>query len=123
YVAGLAWDLAFLFGGLMVVTGPTVIVPLLRQARLSGRAGALLRWEGIINDPIGAILAVFVFEVIRTLAAGGGWMDAAGVLLLGVAVGGALGFLAGVGLAWAFRRGHVPEFLKAPVVLASVMGV
>jgi NhaP-type Na+/H+ or K+/H+ antiporter len=123
YVAGLAWDIAFLFGGLMIVTGPTVIVPLLRQARLSGRAGALLRWEGIINDPIGAILAVFVFEVIRTLAAGGGWADAAMALLFGVAVGGLLGLGAGIGLAWAFRRGHVPEFLKAPVVLAAVMGV
>lgn len=123
YVAGLPWDIAFLFGGLMVVTGPTVIVPLLRQARLSGRAGALLRWEGIINDPVGALLAVFVFEVIHTLAEGGGWLDAALAILLGAAIGGFLGLAAGVGLGWAFRRGHVPEFLKAPVVLAAVLGV
>src|SRR5690606_37919059 len=61
YVGGLAWGSALLFGGLMVVTGPTVIIPLLRHARLSGRTNAFLRWEGIINDPIGALLAVITF--------------------------------------------------------------
>lgn len=123
YVAGLPWDIALLFGGLMVVTGPTVIIPLLRQAKLSGRGGAVLRWEGIVNDPIGALLAVLVYEVIRFLAEGRTWFDAATWIAFGAVLGAVLGIAAGYGLAWAFRKGHVPEFLKAPVVLAAVLAV
>ncbi len=123
YLAGLPWDIAWMFGGLMVVTGPTVIVPLLRQAKLSGRTGAVLRWEGIINDPIGALLAVLVYEVIRITSEGGAWLDAAGWIGFGATVGAILGLAAGFSLGWAFRHGHVPEFLKAPIVLAAVLGV
>ena len=48
----------------MIVTGPTVIAPLLRQAKLSHRPAALLQWEAIVNDPIGALAAVLAYEVI-----------------------------------------------------------
>lgn len=123
YVAGLPWDIAFLFGGLMVVTGPTVIIPLLRQSKLAGRSGAVLRWEGIVNDPIGALLAVLVYEVIRFLSEGRTWVDAATWIVLSAVAGAVLGIAAGWLLAWAFRKGHVPEFLKAPVVLAAVLAV
>ena len=123
YVAGLPWDIAFLFGGLMVVTGPTVIIPLLRQSKLAGRSGAVLRWEGIVNDPIGALLAVLVYEVIRFLSEGRTWVDAATWIALSAVAGAVLGIVAGWLLAWAFRKGHVPEFLKAPVVLAAVLAV
>jgi len=123
FLAGLPWDLALLFGGLMVVTGPTVIIPLLRQAKLSGRSGAVLRWEGIVNDPIGALLAVLVYEVVRFLSEGRTWVDAATWIALAAVVGAVLGAAAGWVLAWAFRKGFVPEFLKAPVVLAAVLAV
>lgn len=56
YVAGLDWAVAFIIGGLFIVTGPTVIIPLLRQARLKPRTAAILKWEGIIVDPFGALL-------------------------------------------------------------------
>jgi NhaP-type Na+/H+ or K+/H+ antiporter len=121
YAAGLPWDVAALFGGLLVVTGPTVILPLLRQSRLTGRAAALLKWEGIVNDPVGALIAVFAFEAIRFGVEGRGWMDAAAWILGAAAIGGALGVLCGFGMAWAFRRGHIPEFLKAPVILVAVL--
>ena len=61
-IGGLSWPSALLFGAIIVVTGPTVILPLLRQARLKARPSALLKWEGIVNDPLGALLAVAVFE-------------------------------------------------------------
>ncbi|MEL7519829.1 MAG: cation:proton antiporter, partial [Pseudomonadota bacterium] len=64
YLAGLSWQHAILFGGVMVVTGPTVIIPLLRQSKLNARPATLLKWEGIINDPIGALLAVLVYELV-----------------------------------------------------------
>jgi NhaP-type Na+/H+ or K+/H+ antiporter len=57
YVGALSWPVAIIFGTIIVVTGPTVIMPLLRQARLKQRPASLLKWEGIINDPIGALFS------------------------------------------------------------------
>src|SRR5690625_1518424 len=64
YLAGLSWAVAFVIGGLFIVTGPTVIMPLLRQSRLKTRPAKILKWEGVIVDPIGVLLAVFAFEII-----------------------------------------------------------
>src|SRR5690625_3243239 len=64
YMAGLSWEVAFVIGGLFIVTGPTVIMPLLRQSKLKPRPAKILKWEGIIVDPIGVLLAVFAFEII-----------------------------------------------------------
>lgn len=121
YAAGLPWDIAALFGGLLVVTGPTVILPMLRQAKLPGRPAAILKWEGIVNDPVGALLAVLVYEVIVYTADGRGWMEAATWIVFAAGVGAALGIGVGVFIAWAFRQGHVPEYLKAPVLLGAVL--
>ncbi len=122
YLAGLPWDIALLFGGLLVVTGPTVIMPLLRQAKLAGRPAAVLKWEGIVNDPVGALLAVTVYEAIVFVADGRSWLDAAFYLLLAASLGAVLGIVSGIALATIFRRGLVPEFLKVPIVLAAVLG-
>ena len=58
----LDWGMSFLLGAILVVTGPTVIIPLLRHVRPSGSVGSIVRWEGIVTDPLGAILAVMVFQ-------------------------------------------------------------
>lgn len=122
YVAGLSWPVALVLGAIIVVTGPTVIMPLLKQAKLRQRPAALLKWEGIINDPIGALLAVLIFNyfvsgqqgfalnVLVTLS----WVLLV-TSLLGTAVGYALG--------WLFRRGYVPEYLKSPLMLAVVLAL
>ncbi len=60
----LAWDLSFLFSALIIVTGPTVITPILRNIPLKKDLSAVLKWEGILIDPIGALVAVLVFEFI-----------------------------------------------------------
>ncbi len=67
YVAGLGWASATVFGGIMIVTHPTVIAPLLRQAKLAKRPAALLQWEAIVNDPIGALAAVLAFEYVMVV--------------------------------------------------------
>lgn len=59
-----SWEISFLFASLMVVSGPTVIAPMLRILRPNAHVANVLRWEGILIDPIGAILAVLVFEFI-----------------------------------------------------------
>jgi NhaP-type Na+/H+ or K+/H+ antiporter len=63
-ITDLPWSLAFLFGSLVIVTGPTVIHPLLRRIKVESRLKNILETEGVIIDPIGAIIAIFVFELI-----------------------------------------------------------
>jgi NhaP-type Na+/H+ or K+/H+ antiporter len=122
-LAGLSLETAALFSGIMIVTGPTVIMPLLRQAKLSSRPATLLRWEGIVNDPIGALLAVFVYEVLHIahmdvdLAS----YQVIGSLIIGAILSTAWGVLLGLFVAQAFRKGWVPEFLKTPVLLGTVL--
>ncbi|SET77332.1 cation:proton antiporter [Oceanicella actignis] len=125
WVAGLSWEVAAVFGGVLVVTGPTVVTPLLRQARLDPRPASILRWEAIVNDPLGALAAVLAFEIVAALAAAGGHAVpmALAHLALGVAIAGAAGWAAGKALAAAFRRGAAPEFLKAPAMIAAVLAV
>ncbi|MDZ4262201.1 MAG: sodium:proton antiporter [Pseudomonadota bacterium] len=123
WIGGLSWPVALIFGAITVVTGPTVIIPLLKHARLKRRPAALLKWEGIVNDPIGALLAVLVFEYFVTSESGGFASDVVVTLLLVLALAGVLGAAVGYGLGWMFRRGHVPEYLKSPLMLASVLAV
>ncbi|MBB5519738.1 cation:proton antiporter [Amphiplicatus metriothermophilus] len=126
YIAGLSWPTAILFAGVMVVTGPTVIIPLLRQARLKPRPATLLKWEGIINDPIGALLAVLVYEVI-VFSAGGDDSHGASPgqifasLLIASVLACALGFMLGRFAATVFQRGWAPEYLKPPILLVLVL--
>jgi len=124
YVLGLRWDLSAMVGGLFVVTGPTVIMPLLRQAHLQHRPANILKWEGIVNDPLGALFAVvaykwIVFNQMSDATALGVFGQLAFAAILGTLMGIGLGY----GLVWAFRRGHIPEYLKAPVVIVWVLMV
>ncbi|WP_068116513.1 cation:proton antiporter [Tropicimonas marinistellae] len=119
FVAGLGWAAASVFGGIMIVTGPTVIAPLLRQARLARRPAMLLQWEAIVNDPIGALAAVLAFQIVVT----GGFDGQSLVpLLLRFVLSGVLGGLAGWLLVRAFRRALVPEYMKVPVLFVLVLG-
>lgn len=121
YIGDLSWPVALIFGAIVVVTGPTVIIPLLRQAKLRRSTASLLKWEGIINDPTGALLAVLIFGYFAQVEAGGAVnqiiASVSWTLLTGVVLGAGVGFLLG----WAFKQGHVPEYLKAPVILSAVM--
>ena len=123
YTAGLSWESATVFGGILIVTGPTVIAPLLRTARLSKRPAALLQWEAIVNDPIGALAAVLAFEVVLVLNTAATVNAAIVDLLIGIAIATVLGVVAGFGLARAFKRGWVPEYMKVPVLFALLLGI
>ncbi len=121
YGAGLPLGISALFGGILVVTGPTVIGPMLRTLRVPARVRDTLKWEGIVNDPIGALLAVAIYAYItyvgpdRSVVAIG--FDVAAATLVAGLIGVGLGF----GLTTAFRRGYIPEYLKAPSVLVTVI--
>ncbi len=122
FVGGLAWPVALVFGAIIVVTGPTVIIPLLRQARLRRRPASYLKWEGIVNDPTGALLAVVIFDYL--VSAGEAPLAH---ILPRVAIGLALAAALGVGSGWVlgnvFRRGFIPEYLKGPAALTAAIAV
>ena len=122
-VLGLEWQLSILLGAVLVVSGPTVILPLLRHIRPTGRIGAILKWEGIVIDPIGAMLAVLVFEVIRLPGVAEAAPQVAMALIRTVVVGGALGFVGGMALAGILRWFWVPDYLHNAVSIMFVVGV
>lgn len=119
---GLPMPLAFLFGALVIVTGPTVIGPLLRIVRPEARVGNILKWEGILVDVIGAMVAVLVFEFLlienREMALGQTLL----LFLRFVAMGAAVGVSGGALLALLLRRRWLPDFLVNVVALAFVFG-
>ncbi|KZL21467.1 K(+)/H(+) antiporter NhaP [Pseudovibrio axinellae] len=122
YVAELSWPSALVFAAILIVTGPTVIIPLLRQARLERRVASLLRWEAILADPLGALLAVFMFEGYLVYHGEHGFQVLAIRAVAGLLLGGAGGWALARGLIWLFVGGRVPEFLKVPLIFICVIG-
>jgi len=116
-------ELSALLGAILVVTGPTVIGPLLRIIRPSGNVGAILKWEGIVIDPVGALLAVLVFEAILIADVQHATAQIAQGITVTIFVGGGLAVLAAIGLTFLLRRHLVPEFLINPISLMLVIGV
>ena len=119
----LGWDpyLASLFGAIVTVSGPTVIVPLLRTIRPSEALSGILRWEGILVDPLGAILAVLVFNVIVVVNTLTSSIQVYTTLALIVAVGSIVGVIFGQLLGVVLRRYWLPDFLRNYAALAFVI--
>ncbi|WP_201576086.1 sodium:proton antiporter [Psychrobacter sp. H8-1] len=109
--------IALLFGALVCVTGPTVIMPLLRSVRPNKTISNILKWEGIIIDPIGAIAVVLIYEYIIS----GG--EASSILLFAkiVVLASAIGMAGAWALAFLMRRNMIPEFLRNVFTLAFVL--
>ena len=124
YILGLEWLLSTLFGALIVVTGPTVIAPLLRNVRPNQRIYSVLMWEGILIDPIGASLAVLIFNFIVAESGGAGHASNPLLAFLEILlVGLALGLIGGYVIAQLLKRYLVPDNLQDLVVLALVAGL
>ncbi|MDA3835158.1 MAG: sodium:proton antiporter, partial [Spirochaetales bacterium] len=123
YALDFPWGLSLLFGSITVVTGPTVIVPMLRTIRPKASVANILRWEGIIIDPIGATLAVLVYEFILAGSDGnalGHTITAFGLLIgLGLFLGATTGYLYGLVL----RQHWLPEYLHNVATLGVVFMV
>ena len=121
YVALLSWPTAAVIGGILVVTGPTVVQPLLRNARMEARPAAVLRWEAIVNDPIGALFAVLAYEVFVQTQTGGSALQIGLKLILYIAIAGGFGYGLGKGVSYAYRTTLVPEYLKVPLLFVLVL--
>lgn len=126
YLLGLDWVLAALFAAISVVTGPTVIAPLLRVVRPKAELDRILRWEGILIDPIGAIFAVLVFtfiEAVNPLETGAVWLEVGRELVLMLLVGLAVGCLGGLLIQRALKRVLFPHYLQNFAMLVMVLGL
>ncbi|GMN10001.1 sodium:proton antiporter [Croceitalea sp. MTPC9] len=120
-IFGLSWQISFLFSALIIVTGPTVITPILRNIPLKKDISTVLKWEGILIDPIGALVAVLVFEFI-SVGEGSGYTQTAliefGKILL---FGTTFGFTFAHALAFAIRKNLIPHYLMNVVSLSVVL--
>ncbi len=121
YIFDLSWQLSFLFSSLIIVTGPTVITPILRNIPLKKDVSTVLKWEGILIDPIGALVAVLVFEFI-SVGEGSAFTQTAliefGKILL---FGTTFGFTFAHALAFAIKKDLIPHYLMNVVSLSVVL--
>lgn len=120
------FPMALLLGSMLIVTGPTVVGPMLRHIRPTGKVSSIARWEGIVIDPIGAVLAVLVFETIKPLgAAKFGEAITFGIegLAITALVGGIIGYLAAKLVTVCLQNHWIPERLQSAVTLMIVVAV
>ncbi len=121
YIFELSWELSFLFSGLIIVTGPTVITPILRNIPLKKDISTVLKWEGILIDPIGALVAVLVFEFI-SVGGGSGFTKTAlsefGKIIL---FGTSFGFTFAHALTFVINKKWIPHYLLNVVSLSVVL--
>lgn len=121
FVAGLNLEISFIIGGLFIVTGPTVIIPMLRQAKLKPRTAAVLKWEGIIIDPVGPLLALFAYQVIKVITNVSVHIDYLFSFFLSAVIAAFVGFAIGLIISIMISKGLVPEYLKSPLILSFVL--
>lgn len=128
YVGHLPWGTAWLFGAIVVVTGPTVVLPLLRHTKLRPRVATFLRWEAIVNDPIAAILATLVLECLLLRPSNTSGLSLAAMeigphLLFATMFSIACGVFPAMLIKFLSARDLLPEILRIPIILAFAMGV
>ncbi|WP_053990666.1 sodium:proton antiporter [Mangrovimonas sp. TPBH4] len=121
FIFDLSWKLSFLFSALIIVTGPTVIAPILRNIPLKKDVSAVLKWEGILIDPIGALVAVLVFEFI-SIGDDTGYTSQA-FIEFGkiVIIGFSFGTTAALALYFAINKKLIPHYLLNVAALSVVL--
>ena len=125
FLIGLNWPLSFLFSSLIIVTGPTVITPILRNLPLKKDISTILKWEGILIDPIGALVAVLVFEFISLTGDHGTEYTKETLIEFGkiIIIGFSIGFTSAYAFSTALKQRWIPHYLLNVVSLAVVLTV
>ncbi len=123
-IMGLSWAISFQFSGLIIVTGPTVITPILRNLSINRKVATVLKWEGILIDPIGALVAVLVFEFIIAGISGEHFtLHAIKEFGKIVIIGTSFGFSAAYFFRYLIKKELVPHYLLNVFTLALVLAV
>ncbi len=123
YIMNLSWEISFLFAGLIIVTGPTVIAPILRNVSLNKNVATVLKWEGILIDPIGALVAVLVYDFIISGDGDHFTLHAIYAFLRILFIGFSFGFTAAHLLNFMIKKHLIPHYLLNVFILAAVLGV
>ena len=123
FIYGFSWQISFLFSSLIIVTGPTVIAPILRNIPLKTHVSSILKWEGILIDPIGALIAVLMYEFIRVEGGQDFTMTALTEFGKIILFGFTFGFTFAHILALLIKRNVIPHYLLNVFTLATVLGV
>ena len=123
WILDISWEIALLFGAISVVTGPTVIAPLLRSVRPNSKLANILQWEGIIIDPVGALLAVLVYEGIVSWGQGNVFSHSMYIFSTTIVVGTVLGVAAGYLNGQVLRKHWMPHYLHNAGTLTFMLGV
>jgi NhaP-type Na+/H+ or K+/H+ antiporter len=123
FIFDLNWEISFLFSALIIVTGPTVIAPILRNIPLKKDVSTVLKWESILIDPIGALIAVLIFEFVSIETGYDFTKEAILEFFKIVLVGISIGFGAAYALFYSITKNKIPHFLLNVISLASVLGV
>jgi NhaP-type Na+/H+ or K+/H+ antiporter len=122
YFLGLDYRLAFLFGALIIVSGPTVVLPILRNTRPNERINNVLKWEGILVDPLGALIAVLVYEFIQTTHfENSDTIEVFKEFFITISSGIVVGGLAALFLRWALKKNRIPSYLRNIFALGLVI--
>lgn len=122
FVLGLDWRLSLLLGAVLTVSGPTVVGPLLRHIRPSPTIGSILRWEGILVDSVGALLAIIVFGVVTSVT-GHGLLFVAATIVKDLVVGVLLGLAGAAAMVVMLKRYWIPDYLHVAASFMAVIGV
>ena len=120
YIGKLSWPVSLIIGSILVVTGPTVIIPILRHVNLGEKLSKYLKWEAIVNDPLGILLTTCIYQYLAFQA------DGQHVLILfsiakAILISAVITFSAGYGLKYLFDKTQFPDFLKVPTVLSTTL--
>ena len=121
YFINLPFIYALLLGAILVVTGPTVIIPILRLVKPKGQINSILKWEGIVNDPIGAILALLVFDIIIAAGVAEATYTAILIAIKTFLISSLIGVLGAWVLVYLIKRDYIPDYLQNPATLATLV--
>ncbi len=122
YLMDMSWPMSFLFGGLIIVSGPTVVVPILRNVRPNSKVNTVLKWEGILIDPLGALVAVLMYEFIMSSKHGTDYpMEVMQEFFITISAGVVTGALGAFFLYSLIKRNALPGYLQNVFTLALVI--
>ena len=121
FLIGIPLNISLLLGAILVVTGPTVIIPLLRLVKPKGQINSILKWEGIVNDPIGALLALLVFGAIISTGPTEATITIILVILKTILVSSFIGLIGGYLLVYLIKKDFIPDYLQNPATLATLL--
>lgn len=122
YIMEMGWSMSFLFGALIIVSGPTVVLPILRNVKPNVKINTILKWEGILIDPFGALVAVLVYEVIKSAHPGESYtMEMLQEFFITISSGIVAGSISAGILWYLLAKNQLPKYLRNVFTLGLVI--